>query len=107
MKEAELETQCSAKQALEMCELWFKSDIQVSHDSPFIENIKWRLACVLQGLEALRKGKQCEAITRAGMNHPAARCKFNARPGEHYCARHSPLNSSSPRLRASAVKTKP
>jgi hypothetical protein len=41
---------CSAKRALELCELWTRRDIAQYHDAPFRMNLEHRLACIREGM---------------------------------------------------------
>jgi hypothetical protein len=36
----------------------------------------------------MRIGSQCEALTREGMNHPAAQCQHRALPKKRFCKKH-------------------
>lgn len=41
---------CSAKRALELCELWTRRDIEQYQGAPFIKNLEHRLACIREGM---------------------------------------------------------
>ena len=46
---------CSAKRALELCEMWTKTDIKIYSDAPFRMSLEHRLACIREGLADLAR----------------------------------------------------
>jgi hypothetical protein len=49
------ESPCSAREALELCDLWTRRDRDIYADAPFVTRYDYRLTCIAEGQADLRR----------------------------------------------------
>lgn len=84
---------CSAKRALELCELWTRRDIEQYHDAPFRMNLEHRLACIREGMaDPIFQSPGCQRNAALSVADSRKRVRGGVTAGETAVSPNSGIN---------------